>query len=64
MTLCTEHGITFHNGGIRICYGPTGELYCLPVYVINPPNKFGKITEEQEKPPEVPTENLNVYLHK
>jgi len=36
-----EHGAIPINGTIRICYGPNGELYCLPMYVINPPEKYG-----------------------
>eukprot|EP00826_Nyctotherus_ovalis_P042469 TRINITY_DN4372_c0_g1_i11.p1 TRINITY_DN4372_c0_g1~~TRINITY_DN4372_c0_g1_i11.p1 ORF type:complete len:126 (+),score=29.04 TRINITY_DN4372_c0_g1_i11:650-1027(+) len=49
--MITEHGITLHNGGIRTCYGPSGELYCLPMFVINPPEKFGseKIAEDEKE---------------
>jgi len=36
-----EHGAILINGSIRTCYGPNGELYCLPIYVINPPEKYG-----------------------
>lgn len=36
-----EHGAIPVNGSIRACYGPHGELYCLPIYVINPPSKYG-----------------------
>lgn len=52
--MVAEFGITLHNGGIRTCYGPSGELYCLPMFVINPPEKYGteKITEDDKEPGE------------
>jgi len=36
-----EHGAIPINGNIRACYGINKELYCLPMYVINPPEKYG-----------------------
>lgn len=39
--MASEYGITLIHGTIRECYGPSGELYCLPIYVINLPTKFG-----------------------
>ena len=45
-TMIAEYGAKPVNGTIRECYGPTGELYCLPIYVINPPNKYGSEKEE------------------
>eukprot|EP00826_Nyctotherus_ovalis_P036185 TRINITY_DN3192_c0_g1_i2.p1 TRINITY_DN3192_c0_g1~~TRINITY_DN3192_c0_g1_i2.p1 ORF type:complete len:250 (-),score=41.19 TRINITY_DN3192_c0_g1_i2:68-817(-) len=36
-----EHGAVLIDGTLRACYGPSGELYCLPIYVINPPEKYG-----------------------
>lgn len=36
-----EHGAVPIDGTLRACYGPSGELYCLPIYVINPPEKYG-----------------------
>ena len=62
MALATEHGITLHNGSIRICYGPKGELYCVPMYLINPPIKYGNAKEEAEEPVNVEAENLMVTL--
>ena len=35
-----EHGSVLHESNIRMTFGPTGELYCLPIYVINPPLKY------------------------
>lgn len=39
--MVNEHGAVPIDGTIRACYGPNGELYCLPMYVINPPDKYG-----------------------
>jgi hypothetical protein len=36
-----EHGAIPINGSIRACYGLNKELYCLPMYVINAPEKYG-----------------------
>eukprot|EP00826_Nyctotherus_ovalis_P002497 TRINITY_DN1049_c0_g2_i12.p1 TRINITY_DN1049_c0_g2~~TRINITY_DN1049_c0_g2_i12.p1 ORF type:complete len:250 (-),score=49.20 TRINITY_DN1049_c0_g2_i12:132-881(-) len=36
-----EHGAVPVNGTLRACYGPSGELYCVPIYAINPPEKYG-----------------------
>jgi len=51
-----------HNNSIRICFGPNGELFALPIYVINPPVKYG--TGESANPaelsPAVATEMLTV----
>ena len=49
--MITEYGIKMNDGTIRICYGPMGELYCLPIYVINPPEKYGteEICEEKKE---------------
>lgn len=53
-TMALEHGITLHKGTIRMCYGPSGELYCVPMYLINPPEKYGteSIAENDENPGE------------
>ena len=52
--MISDYGIKLCNGGIRICYGISGELYCLPMFVINPPEKYGieKIVKEDNKPGE------------
>ncbi len=52
--------MTLQNGNIRLSYGPTGELYSLPIYVINPPTKYGNTKEIVEQPIDVPTATLNV----
>lgn len=36
-----EHGVVPIGDTIRTCRGPKGELYCLPMYMINPPEKYG-----------------------
>jgi hypothetical protein len=60
--LATEHGIVLHNNSIRICFGPNGELFALPIYVINPPAKYaiGESANPIEANPGVAVEMLTV----
>ena len=49
--MVTEYGIKMNDGTIRICYGTMEEHDWLPIYVINPPEKYGteEICEEKKE---------------
>ncbi len=40
LNLLKDHRIVMYHNDISSTVGPTGEIYCLPVYVINLPTKF------------------------
>ena len=61
--MITEYGANIANGSLRTCYDSNGTLYCLPIYVINPPSKFGtKNTIDLQKNSNI--NELDVYLYK
>ena len=59
-----DHGLKPINGTtIRICYGPSGEIFCVPIYAINLPVKYNAVDDNKaQAEPEVPVEVLTVIF--
>lgn len=59
--LIKTNKLVLHNNLLRVCYSSTGEIYCIPVYVVNKPLKYDAgNTQKKEEVSNVAEEKLQV----
>lgn len=44
-----DFGLTLYRDNVTVCFGTFGEVYCLPVFVVNRPRRYNALVEAVPK---------------